>query len=98
MIARCFVYLIYAYRWTLSPLLGPTCRFTPSCSEYTLVCLERFGALRGLWLGARRIARCHPFHPGGVDLPPPATLRTAGSAESVPPSPSLPAQGPKQSP
>jgi putative membrane protein insertion efficiency factor len=59
--------LINAYRWLISPLLGPNCRFYPSCSAYALESLERFGAGRGSWLALRRIARCHPWHPGGYD-------------------------------
>ncbi len=73
MIARALLWLIRVYQWTLSPLLGRTCRFHPSCSHYAAECIERLGALRGSWLGARRLARCHPFHPGGYD-PPPAAL------------------------
>ena len=68
--ARAVLGLIGLYRLLLSPLLGPACRFEPSCSRYTAQCVERFGAARGLWLGARRIARCHPWHPGGYDPPP----------------------------
>jgi putative membrane protein insertion efficiency factor len=59
--------LIRGYQLTLSPLLGPRCRFYPSCSRYTLEAIERHGALRGSWLGAKRICRCHPFHEGGFD-------------------------------
>jgi len=59
--------VIQAYRWLISPLLGPNCRFYPSCSEYALEALDRHGALRGSWLAARRLLRCHPFHPGGYD-------------------------------
>jgi uncharacterized protein len=73
MIARALLWLIRLYQATLSRLLGDTCRFHPSCSRYTAACIERFGALRGGFLGARRIARCNPFHPGGYD-PPPASL------------------------
>jgi putative membrane protein insertion efficiency factor len=60
-------FLIRVYQWTISPLLGPRCRFYPSCSNYALEAVNRFGALRGSWLAARRLARCHPWHPGGFD-------------------------------
>ncbi len=59
--------LIRIYQWTLSPLLGPRCRFYPSCSNYALEAVNRFGVLRGSWLAARRLGRCHPWHPGGFD-------------------------------
>jgi len=58
------------YRAVLSPLLGPRCRFYPSCSQYALEALEGHGPFRGLWLSLRRLLRCHPFHPGGVDAVP----------------------------
>jgi putative membrane protein insertion efficiency factor len=59
--------LIRAYQITISPVLPPACRFTPSCSQYALEAVRRHGALRGAWLAVRRLARCHPFHPGGYD-------------------------------
>lgn len=59
--------LIRLYRYALSPLLGPRCRFYPSCSEYASEALQRHGLLAGLWLALRRLSRCHPWHPGGVD-------------------------------
>ena len=59
--------LIRGYQLFLSPVLPPSCRFTPSCSQYALESVTRHGALRGSWLAARRLARCHPFHPGGFD-------------------------------
>lgn len=70
MIRVALLFVIRIYQLTLSRLLGPTCRFEPSCSHYTATCIERFGALRGSWLGLKRIGRCHPFHPGGFDPPP----------------------------
>jgi putative membrane protein insertion efficiency factor len=70
MMARLILALIRLYQLVLSPLLGRGCRFEPSCSRYTASCIETHGALLGSWLGVRRIARCHPFHPGGYDPPP----------------------------
>jgi putative membrane protein insertion efficiency factor len=58
---------IRGYQVAISPLLPPSCRFMPSCSQYALEAISRYGALRGTWLAARRLARCHPFHPGGFD-------------------------------
>lgn len=55
------------YKRFLSPLLPPMCRFEPTCSVYTMQAVEKYGVLRGTWLGARRLARCHPFNPGGWD-------------------------------
>jgi hypothetical protein len=69
--------LILAYRYALSPLLGPRCRFYPSCSAYALEAIELHGALRGLWLATRRLARCHPWHPGGYDPVPAHAARCA---------------------
>lgn len=59
--------LVRIYRRVVSPLLPPACRFYPSCSAYAEGALRRHGAARGSWLAARRLARCHPFHPGGID-------------------------------
>ncbi len=59
--------LIRAYQVAVSPMLGPHCRYTPTCSEYAREAIERHGAARGTWLAARRLVRCHPFHPGGHD-------------------------------
>jgi len=64
--------LLRVYQTFVSPMTGPTCRYYPSCSQYALVAVQRHGALRGSWLAARRLARCHPWTPGGVDDVPPA--------------------------
>jgi uncharacterized protein len=59
--------LIQSYRWFISPMLGPNCRFHPTCSAYALEAIDHHGALKGGWLGMRRICRCHPWNPGGYD-------------------------------
>ena len=61
------VLVVRGYQAAISPLLPPACRYYPSCSHYAIEALERHGALRGSWLAARRILRCHPFRPGGYD-------------------------------
>ncbi len=71
MVRRIIQLPIRAYRMFISPLKPPTCRFYPSCSNYALEAIETHGALKGSCLAARRIIRCHPFHPGGVDPVPP---------------------------
>jgi putative membrane protein insertion efficiency factor len=63
------VLIVRVYQWTLSPLLGRTCRFHPSCSEYFIQATARYGLVRALWKGTRRICRCHPWNPGGYDPP-----------------------------
>lgn len=59
--------LIRVYQLFISPLLPPACRFTPTCSQYSLEAISRYGVLKGGWLSLRRLLRCHPFHPGGYD-------------------------------
>ncbi|MGC9502349.1 membrane protein insertion efficiency factor YidD [Baaleninema sp.] len=63
--------LIRAYRLLISPWTMPSCRFRPTCSQYAIEAIERFGLWRGAWLALRRLLRCHPFHPGGYDPVPP---------------------------
>ncbi|MBR5113713.1 MAG: membrane protein insertion efficiency factor YidD [Oscillospiraceae bacterium] len=59
--------LVLFYRKNISPLRPPCCRFIPTCSEYALEALEKYGALKGSWLALRRLLKCHPFHKGGYD-------------------------------
>ncbi|MGH9487543.1 MAG: membrane protein insertion efficiency factor YidD [Terriglobales bacterium] len=61
------VFLLRGYQRVISPWLPPSCRFYPSCSEYALQAVERYGLLRGSGLAVWRLLRCHPFHPGGFD-------------------------------
>ena len=64
---RLILFFVRAYRTLLSPFLGNNCRFYPSCSCYAETALQRHGAIKGSWLTIKRISRCHPWHPGGVD-------------------------------
>jgi putative membrane protein insertion efficiency factor len=59
--------LIRAYQILISPMLGQSCRFSPTCSSYSMQAIERFGFFKGCWLTVRRLLRCHPFNPGGYD-------------------------------
>ncbi|MDR1775312.1 MAG: membrane protein insertion efficiency factor YidD [Actinomycetes bacterium] len=61
------ILLIRGYQQVLSPLFPQTCRFIPSCSQYAVIALERYGVIKGGWLATRRVLRCHPFNPGGFD-------------------------------
>lgn len=71
LVARPLVWLVQAYQLLVSPLLGPTCKYYPSCSAYAVTALTEHGPLRGLWLAGRRLLRCHPWSHGGVDHVPP---------------------------
>lgn len=62
-----FIFAIYLYRFTLSPFIGRSCRFYPTCSHYAEDALRKYGAMRGLGLAIKRIAKCHPWHEGGFD-------------------------------
>jgi putative membrane protein insertion efficiency factor len=66
---RVLIIVVRLYQWLLSPLLGRHCRFEPSCSRYFIGAVQKYGAIRGTWLGIVRICRCHPWNPGGYDPP-----------------------------
>lgn len=66
-VAMPLIWLIRAYQLVISPLTPPTCRYYPSCSAYALTAIQRFGPIKGTWLAGRRLLRCHPWTPGGVD-------------------------------
>lgn len=70
MLDKVAIKMITVYQYTLSLLIGNQCRFYPSCSHYTQEAIQKHGLARGVWLGSRRILRCHPWHPGGIDLVP----------------------------
>jgi putative membrane protein insertion efficiency factor len=74
--------LIRAYQLVISPLLPPACRFYPSCSHYAADAVREHGVVRGSWLALSRLARCHPWHPGGVDFVPAAAPHGARRLES----------------
>jgi putative membrane protein insertion efficiency factor len=67
--------LIRGYQYVISPMIGPCCRFHPTCSHYAIEALERHGTLRGIWLTTKRIGRCHPWHEGGFDPVPGSCLK-----------------------
>ncbi|MBM7704827.1 membrane protein insertion efficiency factor YidD [Metabacillus iocasae] len=67
MLAKVFLAIIRFYQKVISPIKPPTCRFYPTCSHYGLEAIKRFGAIKGGWLTIKRILKCHPFHPGGID-------------------------------
>jgi putative membrane protein insertion efficiency factor len=74
---------IHVYRKVISPLKPPVCRFYPTCSAYALEAIEVHGALKGSFLAAKRIVKCHPFHPGGVDLVPPKHEEKKGKTKTT---------------
>ncbi|MGB5952416.1 MAG: membrane protein insertion efficiency factor YidD [Ornithinimicrobium sp.] len=70
-VAMPLIWIVVAYQYLISPLLGPTCKFYPSCSAYAVTALTEHGAIRGSWLAGTRLLRCHPWTHGGVDHVPP---------------------------
>jgi len=77
------LFLIRAYQQVLGPIFGGNCRFHPSCSQYAAEAIERHGAGRGSWLAIRRLLRCHPFSPGGVDMVPEVLEGQSGTEAST---------------
>nr|BCX00806.1 MAG: putative membrane protein insertion efficiency factor [Bacteroidota bacterium] len=67
MVRNVLLGIIWVYQRVISPHLGPTCRFYPTCSQYAAEAIQKHGALKGTYLAVRRLLRCHPFHPGGFD-------------------------------
>lgn len=72
LISRLLILLVRTYQYLISPLLGGNCRFYPTCSSYMIEAIETHGVIKGVWLGLRRIGRCHPYSDGGLDPVPPA--------------------------
>ena len=68
-LAWCLILLARVYQKLISPMIGPHCRFHPTCSEYFIQAVRKYGVLVGSWKGVCRILRCHPWHPGGIDPP-----------------------------
>ena len=66
---RGILYLLVLYKRIISPLLPPACRFSPTCSEYMRLAVMKHGVMSGVYLGLSRLLRCHPWHPGGIDIP-----------------------------
>lgn len=62
-----FIFLIKLYQWIISPWLGPKCRYTPTCSAYTIEAIQKHGVIKGIWLGMKRLSRCHPWGGHGHD-------------------------------
>lgn len=91
-VKQLFIGLVKLYQYTISPLLGNNCRFYPSCSHYMIEAIEVHGLMKGIWLGTRRILKCHPWHDGGIDPVPPRSCgchsEHTGADTLAPPEPS----------
>lgn len=74
LLQKSLIFLLQVYRYLISPLLGQSCRFYPSCSNYTLIAIRRFGPCKGSYMAVVRLLRCHPWHAGGLDPVPPISV------------------------
>jgi putative membrane protein insertion efficiency factor len=91
MLKRLLIKMVRGYQLLISPFLGNNCRYMPTCSAYTLEAVEKWGPWRGLWMGLKRISRCHPFHEGGYDpVPEPASKSSPDSTSDPKPPPRSP--------
>jgi hypothetical protein len=82
-VRKILIFFIRAYQYIISPMLGPHCRYYPTCSCYAQTALERHGVIRGGWLAVKRVGRCHPWHPGGEDPVPEKQDKNRDNANSV---------------
>ncbi|GGN27255.1 membrane protein insertion efficiency factor YidD [Marinomonas arctica] len=76
MVRKTFIQLVKGYQFFISPLLGNNCRFYPSCSQYMIQAIEMYGVIKGVYLGVRRLSKCHPWHEGGIDPVPACQCNT----------------------
>ena len=74
------LFLLKGYKFAISPMVGQNCRFYPSCSEYAAEAIREYGACKGSFMAGKRLCKCHPWHPGGVDIVPPKVTPTSGDA------------------
>lgn len=80
---KVLIALIKVYRFTLSPFVGQHCRFTPTCSQYAMEAIDKHGSLKGSWMAAKRLSKCHPFHTGGWDPVPESCSHSDSSHHSI---------------
>ncbi len=76
---RIVIFIIRLYQTLVSPYMAPSCRYTPTCSQYSIEAIQRFGIFKGLWLSIRRLTSCHPWHHGGYDPVPPLDKKQTSS-------------------